>query len=194
MQQALAKLAEFAALSPRQAESLDAIPGLAPIREEVGRLMLRLTAAAQLDAELRLGHATHLVRAADSGSHLEQGIKPETAILLAGRLLEAGGYANSMRSAELSEMLINQYAVAPTVSPLPFEVPTTIPVRSADTSLGSQERIQTVADTLNSRWSRQRFSSEDSRLLCAYTAAIPRLPRLPPAAGQGRSPWLLERS
>jgi hypothetical protein len=138
VQQALAKLAEFAALSPRRAEGLDAIPDLAPIREEVGRLMLRLTAVAQLDAELRLGHATHLLRVADSGSHLEQEIKPEIAILIAGRLLEAGGYANSMRSAEVSQMLINQYAVAPTVSPLPFELPMTIRVGSANTRIGSR--------------------------------------------------------
>ncbi len=61
VQQALAKLTEFAALNPRRAETLDAVPGLASIREEVGRLMFRMTSAAQLDAELRLGHATHLL-------------------------------------------------------------------------------------------------------------------------------------
>lgn len=136
VQQALTKLAEFAALSPRRAESLDAVPGLASIREEVGRLMFRMTSAAQLDAELRLGHATHLLQAADSGRHLEQEIKPEIAILIAGRLLEAGGYANSMRSTELSQMLINQYASAPTAAPLPFADPRSIPVRSALASLG----------------------------------------------------------
>jgi hypothetical protein len=134
--QALAKLAEFASLNPRRAETLDSIPGLASIREEVGRLLFRLTSAAQLDAELRFGHATHLLQAADSGKHLEQEIKPEIAILIAGRLLEAGGYANSMRSAELSQMLINQYAFAPTPAPLPIADPSSTPIHSAHASLG----------------------------------------------------------
>jgi hypothetical protein len=138
--QALAKLAEFAALNPRRAESLEAVPGLASIHEEVGRLMFRLTSAAQLDAELRLGHAAHLIQAADSGRHLEQEIKPETAILIAGRLLEAGGYANSMRSTELSQMAINQYAFAPTPAPLSMADSRSAPIRSAHASLGLRNR------------------------------------------------------
>lgn len=135
VQQALAKLGEFAALSPRRAESLDAVPGLASIREEVGRLMFRLTSTAQMDAELRLVHATHLLQTADTGRHLEPVTKPEIAILIAGRLLEAGGYANSMRSAEVSQLLINQYAFAPTAAPLHFADPRSIPIRSALASL-----------------------------------------------------------
>jgi hypothetical protein len=140
VQQALAKLAELAALNPRRAETLDAVPGLASIREEVGRLLFRLTSAAQLDAELRFGHATHLFQAADSGKHLAQEIKPEIAILIAGRLLEAGGYANSMRSTELSQMLINQYGFAPTVAPLPIVGSRSIPIRATHASLGQRNQ------------------------------------------------------
>jgi hypothetical protein len=139
VQQALTKLKEFAALNPRLAETLDAAPGLASIREEVGQLLSRLTSAAQLDAEFRFGHATHLVQAADQGKHLEQEIKPEIAILIAGRLLEAGGYANSMRSTELSQMLINQYGFAPTAA-LPIADPSSIPFRSAHASLGPRNQ------------------------------------------------------
>src|ERR1700721_4207410 len=98
--------------------------------------MFRLTAAAQMDAELRWGHATHLIQAADSGRHLVQEIKPETAILIAGRLLEAGGYANSMRSTELSQMAINQYAFAPTPATLSTADSRSAPIRSPRASLG----------------------------------------------------------
>jgi hypothetical protein len=134
--QALARLAEFAALNPRRAETLDAVPGLASIREEVERLLFRLTSEAQLDAELRFGHATLLLQAGDTGKHMEQEINPEIAILIAGRLLEAGGYANCMRSTELSQMLINQYGFAPTAAPLPIAVRRSIPIRSANAGLG----------------------------------------------------------
>jgi hypothetical protein len=139
VQQALVKLAEFAALDPRRAETLEREPGLASIRAEVGRLLFRLASAAQLDAELRLGQATHLLQAtvqADGSKELAgQAIRPEIAILIAGRLLEAGGYANCMRSAELSQMSINQYGWAPIPAPSPPANPTSIPIRSEQASL-----------------------------------------------------------
>lgn len=131
VQQALVKLAEFAALDPRRAETLETEPGLASIRADVGRLLFRLASAAQLDAELRLGQATHLLQAVGSKELMGQEIRPEIAILIAGRLLEAGGYANCMRSAELSQMPINQYGWAPTPAPLPVVDPSSVPILRA---------------------------------------------------------------
>jgi DNA-directed RNA polymerase subunit F len=112
VQQALGYLAEFAALDPRRAETLAAEPGLASIRSEVSQLLSRLASAARVDAEARLGQATQLLQAAGSG--------PEVMLLIAGRLLEAGGYANWVRSAELSQVLINEYGFAPVPVPLPL--------------------------------------------------------------------------
>jgi hypothetical protein len=134
VQQALAKLMEFAARDPRRAETLAMEPGLASIRVEVGRLLLQLESTARVDAESRLGQATHLFHTAGSGELLRQEIKPEAAILIAGRLLEAGGYANCVRSTEVSQMLINQYAWAPAVTPLPIADPRSLPIRSKNAS------------------------------------------------------------
>ena len=86
-------------LDPRRAETLDAEPGLAAISPEVRQLMSRLASTARLDAEGRLDQATHM---------LGQESQPQIAVLLAGRLLEAGGYANYIRSAELSQFAIRQ--------------------------------------------------------------------------------------
>jgi hypothetical protein len=133
---ALAKLAEFAALNPRFAETLETEPGLASIRVEVGRLLFQLASTAQLNAEIRLGEATHFFHTAGSGELPGQEIKPEIAILIAGRFLEAGGYANSMRSTEVSQMLINQYGWAPVAVPLPIADPRSIFIRSAHVRVG----------------------------------------------------------
>jgi hypothetical protein len=132
--QALVRLMEFAALDPRRAETLETVPGLAPIRTEVVRLLVQLASTAQVDAELRLGQAAHLVHAAGSLELPGLEIKPEVAILIAGRFLEAGGYANNMRSTEVSQMLISQYGWAATVMPLPVADPRRIPIRSTNPS------------------------------------------------------------
>jgi hypothetical protein len=118
--QAVAKLAELAALDPRRAETLELEPGLAPLRPEVRQLLARLSSAAHLDAESRLGQATQLLEAAGTRQLVGQEIRPEIAILIAGRLLEAGGYANCVRSAEASQLVINAYSFAPTPAPLPL--------------------------------------------------------------------------
>ena len=116
--QALAKLSELAVRDPPRAETFQAEPGLASIRADVEHLMFRLASTAQLDAESRLGQATDLLRSTGSKELPGQEIRPEIAILTAGRFLEAGGYVNCVRSAELSQMAINQYGIAPTPVPL----------------------------------------------------------------------------
>ena len=81
VQQALTTLMEFAALDPRRAEALATEPGLAPIRAEVGRLLVQLASTAQADAELRLAQATHLLHTASPAEAMGQQIKPESAIM-----------------------------------------------------------------------------------------------------------------
>ena len=110
---ALAKLAEVAALDPRRAEALDREPGLAPIHREVSEFMARLAAAAHVDAESRLDRAVHVLGAAEAKAIPGHESGPQMAILVAERLLEAGGYANCIHSAQVSQTLINEYGFAP---------------------------------------------------------------------------------
>ncbi len=138
--QALTTLMQFAALDPRRAETLTTEPGLAGMRAEVGRLLIQLAAAAQADAAVRLGQATHLLQTASPAEPLGQQIKPEAALLLAGHLLEAGGYANSVRSAEVSQMWINQYGFAPVATSLPMAEVSSVPKRSANASPALRNR------------------------------------------------------
>jgi hypothetical protein len=130
VQQALVTLTEFAALDPRRAETLEREPGLASIRPEVGQLLSRLASAAHVDAESRLAQATHLLETIGSKEGLSQEFKPQIAILIADRLLSAGGYANWVRSAEFSQISINQYAFVPAYAPLSSANPRSIPVGS----------------------------------------------------------------
>jgi hypothetical protein len=55
VQEALAKLAEFAVLDPGRTETLATEPGLASIHGDVRQLLFRLASSAQLNAESRLG-------------------------------------------------------------------------------------------------------------------------------------------
>ncbi len=109
---ALVKLAEFAATDPRRAETLEAEPGLASIQPDVRQLLFRLASAAQMDAESRLGQAKHLLETQGLKELPGLKVKSDIIILIAGRLLEAGGYANCMRSAELSQLMIDLYGRA----------------------------------------------------------------------------------
>lgn len=107
-QRALEGLREAAALHPRRAETLELEPGLAPIRGEVGRLMIHLASAAHMDAELRLGQASGLLQAGRA-MELLHGVRPDVALMIAGNLHETGGYANDMRSIAISQMVIDRY-------------------------------------------------------------------------------------
>jgi len=140
VQRALSNLAKFAALDPRRAETLESEHGVVSIRPEVRRLLSRLAAAAYLDAESRLGRATQLLEAAASRELPGQELRPEIVIMIAGRFQEAGGYANWIRSAELSQMAINAYAFAPIPAPIPLAARGRIRSRYADASLGSRRR------------------------------------------------------
>ena len=84
------------------------------IRPEVENLMARLTATARLGAEARLEQARSVLQLLESA-------RPEAAILVAARLLDAGGFANAVRSAELSRMAIDpcRWAPAQVAAPLP---------------------------------------------------------------------------
>jgi len=111
--EALAKLATFAALDPRQAEHLASEPSLAPIQKQAGELLVRLSATARVDAETRLQQAVQRVQEPGFAERPIDGIKPATLVLLAERLMDGGGYANWIHSAEISQMVTDPSLWAP---------------------------------------------------------------------------------
>lgn len=102
---AIGHLAEFAALSPKRAETLASIPSLSAIRGAVERLVARLAVAAKAKAETQLAQAVKLMESLGAKELVVREIRAENVILIAGRLLDAGGYANFVWSAELSRLV-----------------------------------------------------------------------------------------
>lgn len=103
---AIGHLAEFAALSPKRAETLASVPSLSSIRGAVERLVTRLAVAAKAKAETQLAQAVKLMESLGTKGLVVREIRAENVILIAGRLLDAGGYANFVWSAELSRLVI----------------------------------------------------------------------------------------
>jgi hypothetical protein len=104
---ALAKLATLVSLDPRRAEGLASEPALAPIRQEVEALLVRLTGAARLGAETQLRAATEWLQAPDVVERPTENVRASTLLLFASHLIDAGGYANCIHSAEVSQMVLD---------------------------------------------------------------------------------------
>jgi hypothetical protein len=119
---AMGPLTELAAMSPRRAETLGSLPSLSSIRGPVERLVSRLNATAKGEAESQLAQAVKLMESTGAKELVVGEIRAEHLILVAGRLLEAGGYANSVWSGELSRMVIDPRLWAPNAAALPLEV------------------------------------------------------------------------
>lgn len=150
--EALAKLATFAALDPRRAESLAFEPALAPIGKDVEGLLTRLAAGALRDAETRLQEAKQYVQAPGAGEYPIGNVKPWSHLLLAATLIDAGGYANWVRSAEVSQTILQQYRWAP------VEIATHLPGRDG-TRIGMRRtapgiRLQMMVARLKNLWRR----------------------------------------
>lgn len=85
---ALSTLAVLASVDPKQAESF-------AVHKDIDEVFLRWTEAARLDAQVRLQDA--------SGS---QQPNTDTMLQVAARLIEAGGFANYVHSAQVSRMIV----------------------------------------------------------------------------------------
>jgi hypothetical protein len=128
---ALGHLATLAPLDPKRAENLPSDPRLQPIRAAVESLLTRLNSTAHLDAETRLGQARSVLHLLDNG-------RPEAAVLVATRLLEAGGYANAVRSSQISQQAIDLCRWAPATVQVPLPE---VRIRA----IGSRESFQVPA-------------------------------------------------
>jgi hypothetical protein len=109
------QLRQLAMLDPIGTERLVSEPALAAFRPAVEQLLSQLAAAAKLHAEGRLGEATRLWETAAGKDMVGHELRPETFLLVAARLIEAGGLANYVRSAAVSGVLVDQCRWAPAV-------------------------------------------------------------------------------
>jgi len=122
---ALDRLKHLAILDPARAESLASEPSLASIRPGVEQLLSQLTGAARLHAEGRLAEAAKMLDAASLKDISAREVRPEIFVQVASRLIEAGGLANYVRSAAVSDVLIDPNRWAPTLplEPVPVNQP-----------------------------------------------------------------------
>lgn len=114
---ALDQVTLAAGLQPLRAEALRSQPGLEPIRAQVDSLLVQLARVAHLDAEGRLAHAADLVQTAVLKNLPQWDARPETLLALAHRLLDAGGHTNSVRAAEVAQVVIDAAHWAPAAAP-----------------------------------------------------------------------------
>jgi hypothetical protein len=108
---ALDLLRQLANIDPARAETLSSNPSLASIRSDVEQLVNQLTGAAKLHAEGKLAEAGKSLDIVDLKSHPE--VRPEIFLLVATKLLDAGGLGNYVRSADVSAALLDQSRWAP---------------------------------------------------------------------------------
>jgi len=108
---ALDLLRQLANIDPARAETLSSTPSLASIRSDLEQLIAQLTAAAKLHAEGRLADASKSLELVDPKIHPE--VRPEIFLVVATKLLDAGGLANYVRSADVSAALLDQSRWAP---------------------------------------------------------------------------------
>lgn len=104
---AIANLREIAAVDPPRVEILRLDPVLGPIRPEMERLLHQLTGAAKMEAEETLARAAQLVQSAGEKMLPNWQTRPEALMQVAHQLLETGGYANYLRSAELGRAIVD---------------------------------------------------------------------------------------
>jgi hypothetical protein len=110
---ALDFLRQVAALDPARAESFASVPALASMRAALEQWLNRLTAGARLQAEGRLAEATQKLETASFKDAADIQVKPEILLHVAACLIQAGGLANYVQSASVSEALLEQCRWAP---------------------------------------------------------------------------------
>jgi hypothetical protein len=114
---ALDLLRQLAALDPALADTLVSVPALASILPGLEQLLSQLTAAALLHAEGKLSEASQKLETATLRETSAGEVRPEIFLLVATALIEAGGLANYVRSAAVSDACAETHLGAPRVDP-----------------------------------------------------------------------------
>jgi hypothetical protein len=120
VERVLASVTELARVDPLRVEAMRNQPGLEPVRTQVGSLLARLATIAKLDAQSRTDHATQLIEESRLTALRNWDADPRTLLMVANRLLEAGGYVNAVRAAQVAQLVVDGSHWAPaagTISP-----------------------------------------------------------------------------
>ena len=96
-----------------QVESLQSESAVPLASADIEHLVYRLTSVAKMDAEVRLGQAAQLTQTFGPKTLADWEMGTETMLLVANRLFDAGSHGNYVRSAELAQVLIDDYQRVP---------------------------------------------------------------------------------
>ena len=127
---ALEKLRELVAMDPERADSMLSDPALDPIRAELNQLLRELAAAAQAEAEQKLGTAHEALES--DGAKLPEGDRADLQSILsvAAELIQTARHADYVRARELAEVVMVQCGWTTAGVPVwaPSELPAPVPV------------------------------------------------------------------
>jgi tetratricopeptide (TPR) repeat protein len=121
-EQAIGYLASAITRDPSRMEELRDRPELAPIRATLDQLLNRITQVSKIRAESDLARTELSLEQAGWPKLPQWETRPEILLRLARQLFDAGGYANYVRSAELSQNVLQSAyweAFIPQPEPLP---------------------------------------------------------------------------
>jgi hypothetical protein len=118
---ALNALSEIAALDPSRPNILRSDPAIASIRANVDQFLDHHTTLARLDAVGRMEQAAREADPSGDGRLPGWDMRPETMLVIANRIFDAGGLANYARAAELSQLIIDGSRWAPANISLPAD-------------------------------------------------------------------------
>ena len=109
---ALEHLRLLASADPARALTLMSEPALGSIRSALEQMIGQLTVAARIYADKKMADAAQLL---ETPGRTWQEARPELYVLIAGKLIDAGGLVNYVRSAAVSEILLDATRWAPAV-------------------------------------------------------------------------------
>ena len=114
---AVGRFIEAATSDPSRADELRSKPEFEAIRPNVELLLNRLTNVAKMDAETKLAATEQVFETANWKKLPHWETAPEALLQIGHRLIEAGGYANYVRTSELATTLQMAYLSAAVVQP-----------------------------------------------------------------------------
>jgi hypothetical protein len=129
---AVGRFIEAATSDPSRVDELLSRPDFESIRPNAEVLLNRLTNVAKMDAETKLTTAEQTMETGGWQKLAQWETAPEALIQIGHRLIEAGGYANYVRTAELATTLQAAYWSANVVDP-PIQIANTAPLKDDDT-------------------------------------------------------------
>jgi hypothetical protein len=131
---AVGRFIEAVTTDPSRVDELRSKPEFEPIQANVEQLLVRLTNVAKMDAETKLGAAEQVLESAGWQKLPHWETAPQALLQIGHRLLEAGGYANYVRAADLATTLQTAYW-GTNVIPPPLEISGAATIRKEDTPL-----------------------------------------------------------